>query len=644
MSIAIAIWDVFRSYCMKKPGQNKIFTLAVLVLLGGLFLAWLLANPRVVMLRPNGMADWIRVDRPFDVGSRSGDSTATFKRQFNVPQAVSNATLEVAALRRVVVELDGSKMFDSGPDLMAWKKTNAVPMPYIASGKHELRCTVFNRDGPALLRLDCPVLGVATHQDWLGSEADQPAKPAVLASAVWQPRIAAQRVPCFTPILFLPVIMGTIFAGFSFLRRESIDAKPRWPARLRWLLLIAWLWMAFNNIISLSLGCGYDWDSHYRYIEQVALNLSLPRPDEGWQSFQSPLYYVVSAVWYRLLMAMSASHESILYQLRWIPLLSGAAILEICYRAGRLAFPSRGDLQMVTTAVGGLLPVNLYMAQTVSNEPLGAAFSGVVFLIAIRFLRDDKWAASPWSLLIGGIVLGAACLTKINALLWAVPLCAAILIAMRAQKRSSFRAIGIVAVSALAISGWLMVRNYRLVGKPFYLESSVANHQWWQDPGYRTPGNLFEFGHVFTRPIYNGMASVWDSLYGTLWGNGIPVGPVPWNTTTMLCGLWLALVPSAAILLGMGRSVLSPCAGCSAVLRISTLAVGCFIAAIVYIYLTLPIYSCAKASYMLATAPCLGILAAAGLEKPMQIRWLRALLGGVIVCWAGMAYITFFAA
>jgi hypothetical protein len=618
--------------------NKKRLVVAAVVFVVGCICVWrLVVNPRVVMLRPEGSARWIRIDRPLDVGSRNGDSVATFILKFNVDRPTTNVEMQVTALRRVVVNLDQNKLFDSGPDLTKWKTTYSVPILSVASGAHELRCVVSNHDGPALLRLNCPALEIATDSRWLATEANQPPKPAALTSDIWQPRIPAQLSPHFMPVVLLPVVLGIVFAAGVLLQRRSQNEKIRWPVRVRWLLLIAWLIMAFNNIKSLSLGCGYDYDSHYKFIEQVALNLSLPRPDEGWQSFQSPLYYVVSALWYRVLMVMGASHESVLFQLRWIPLLSGAAIIEICYRAGRLVFPARGDLQIVATLVGGLLPVNFYMAQTVSNEPLAAMISGIVFLIAIRFLRDAKWAASPWSLLIAGLVLGLAWLTKINALLWGVPLGVAILMAMRSQKRSVLRAIGIVAISALAVSGWLMVRNYRLVGKPFYLESS--NQPWWQDPGYRTPANVFEFGHVFTRPIYNGMGSVWDSLYGTLWGNGIPVGPVPWNTTTMWCGLWLAIVPSAAILIGMGRAVFGSCA----VLCISTLAVGCFVAAILYVDLTLPIYSCAKASYMLSTAPCLGILAAAGMEKAFRFRWVRAVAGGVMVCWAGMAYVTFFA-
>jgi hypothetical protein len=77
-------------------------------------------------------------------------------------------------------------------------------------------------------------------------------------------------------------------------------------------------------------------------------------------------------------------------------------------------------------------------------------------------------------------------------------------------------------------------------------------------------------------------------------------------------------------------------------LRIATLTIGCFIAAILYVYLRLPIFSCAKASYMLGATPCLGLLAAAGFDCVPFSRWMRAIILGMIVCWAVTAYATYF--
>lgn len=185
----------------------------------------------------------------------------------------------------------------------------------------------------------------------------------------------------------------------------------------------------------------------------------------------------------------------------------------------------------------------------------------------------------------------------------------------------------------------MLIRNLLLIGKPFYLESSVARSQWWQDPGYRTPRMFYEFGNVFSRPIYNGLESVWDSLYGTLWGNGIVSGQPDWNFGLMSCGLWLAIVPMLAIAIGVWQAISKR----NTCLIFAILSIGCFIPAILYVYLTLPIYSCAKASYMLGTTPCIGLLAAAGFNIVMKKKLPRAIAGGAIVCWAVVVYLTYFA-
>jgi hypothetical protein len=46
-----------------------------------------------------------------------------------------------------------------------------------------------------------------------------------------------------------------------------------------------------------------------------------------------------------------------------------------------------------------------------------------------------------------------------------------------------------------------------------------------------------------------------------------------------------------------------------------------------------------KASYMLSTVPCLALLAAAGLERPMAHRRARAVVAGVLTCWASTSYL-----
>jgi hypothetical protein len=637
----------------------------------------LLQSDRVIVLCNDGPARWIRADQRFDVGSRQNISTATV---FSLPIQIQPAgpgpslVLEVMAFRRVVVELDGGQLFDSGAPNSGWKILHRLPIPEgIAPGPHVLRCRVTNDGGPSLLRLKCTEAGFDSNSNWSASTDGVTFKPAVPADQIWEPTIASHYLPDRREMILLLPLLAVFFAvGMVLAARRSKSPSVVWSGRFRWILLGALLLLAWNNIFKVPRFSGYDLDGHYQYIDFVASHLSLPRPDLGWQTFQSPLYYILSAALSRLLTKLGATAASMPFLLRTIPLACGAAMVEIGYRAGRLVFPDRGDLQMITTAFAGLVPVNIYMAQTVSNEPLAAVLSGVLLLIILRMMVDNQQAQSlvsehgsggvsernsgtpkprhshtskAWPAL-AGAALGAAFLAKINTVLWVIPLMAAMAIALRrtrANWTAWIAAAGIVAGTGMLCGGWLIVRNIRLIGKPFYLQSTVAGSSWWQDPGYRVPSNFFEFGHVFSRPAHNGNASVWDSIYGTLFGAGLPSGPIPWNLGLMWHGLWLGLIPSILIFGGMIRAVFGngtePARTC---LRVAMFTVGCFVAAILYVYLTLPVFSCGKASYMLGTMPCLGLLAANGFDwLPTKGRW-RPLACGGLFCWGMTAYLTYF--
>jgi hypothetical protein len=227
-----------------------------------------------------------------------------------------------------------------------------------------------------------------------------------------------------------------------------------------------------------------------------------------------------------------------------------------------------------------------------------------------------------------------------------LPLGASLSYALMHQKQNLagwLRTAGLVAAVSLGTSAWLFIRNLREIGTLFYLQASVASSQWWQYPGYRTPRTLYEFGHVFSDPVHHMMSSLWDALYATCWSTGIPSGYLPWNFPLASCSAWIAIIPSAACVLGIAKSLIGPTPSNSQPpLRLASFTLACFIAATVYFYLKLPIYCCAKASYMLGSAPCLGLLAAAGFDRMLSRRWPRTIIGGIIACWATAGYVTYF--
>ena len=611
-----------------------------------LLLGWCLVDPGVVLLLSRGGADWVRADRPFDLRSRVNAATAAaFETTFVVPAHFPGATLRVTGLRRVGVDVDGRRVLDPG-DAGDWKRERAVPLPAdLSAGVHRLRLTVTDAVGPPLVRARCQPLGIATGRSaWRTADG----RPAVAASLPWRPAlsdqygstatVAAGRVP-----LLLAVLGGaTVLAGRW---RPRIDVG-RW---VRWAVLAAWVALGAADVFRLPLGYGYDAPFHYDYIRFVADHARLPRPDGGVQFFQAPLYYVVSAVLWRALAAAGVATPQLPYWMRLVPLACGAGLAEACYRTARHAFPGRPGLHAVAVVVGGLMPVNLYMGLAASNEPLAGLLGGMVALVGVRFLTRPAERDEPRRWVVAGVLLGLAVLTKLTAGLWAVPLAVAV-------RRP--RGVGWILAVAAIVSGPWFVRTWVVTGNPIVSHTILANAAWWQDPGYRTPRQLLTFGRGLTRVAYGGVDSVWDSLYSTAWGNGFLGGTVtaagrsPVHLDLMAAGLWLGLGPMGLILVGLVRTkpVLwdaeGPNRGTSdpaltSCLALARLAVALFLAAVVWVYLTLPIYSCAKASYLLSTLPCVAVLAAAGWDRVVVGRWPRAVAVGLLTCWAAASYLAY---
>ena len=74
----------------------------------------------------------------------------------------------------------------------------------------------------------------------------------------------------------------------------------------------------------------------------------------------------------------------------------------------------------------------------------------------------------------------------------------------------------------------------------------------------------------------------------------------------------------------------------------SIAAIAIYLAAIVDMYLKLPVYSIAKATYMVGLLPCFALLAAAGAAPLLKGRVIRAAVFAAMTCWALAAYVAYY--
>jgi 4-amino-4-deoxy-L-arabinose transferase-like glycosyltransferase len=620
-----------------------------------------ITDPNIVLLLPQNGAKWIVVNEPLHyVARRPGSVVAQFRAAFVVQSAPRSVPITIHALGQANVFLDNQLVLETNRGLHEWKQPLLVELgDKLGPGPHVLQIVVTNQNGPAAVMAHCASLNLFSGSNWQASRdgrfwtAARPADTApinLLASKFPRTDQAILRV--------LPLLVPLFAVAFVWRRHPALLSTGAWPAwfritpgRVRWLLLLAWAVLGLNNLLKLPIRVGFDVAGHLDYIRVIALQGRIPLANEGWQMFQPPLYHLVTAPLYLLSFKFFAANTAA-QLLRIVPLLCGAAQIELCLRAMRHAFPQRWDLQALGTVLGALFPMNVYASQALGNEPLTGCLSAGVIVVAFRLLAVPDASLSRWWFALLGLLLGLAMLTKPTAVLLAPPVAGLVTYVAIQQGRSAGRviaALALVFAVAFAVAGWYYIRNWVLLGHPFVGGWDPRRGiVWWQDPGYRTLNQFLGFGVTLIRPIYAGTAGFSDAFYSTLWLDGwlssscVYETRPPWNYPFLIAGAWLGLLPTAGILLGVAvafRDGQGAGRGCK-IFALVCLVV--YLAAMLNLYLHVPIYSTVKATYTLGLLPAYAVLGTAGLEVMMRGPISRALVGAGIACWAVAAYAAYF--
>jgi hypothetical protein len=153
----------------------------------------------------------------------------------------------------------------------------------------------------------------------------------------------------------------------------------------------------------------------------------LPLADEGWQTYQPPLYYLLAAGWLKLA-GFTRTDLSAVAFLRWLGLVAGVLQALFVLLALRELMPRRPGLVLCAFVFGMSLPVNLYLFQMITNEAWVAMLSSGALWWTIRMLRRAECSLREHAIL--GLFLGLAMLAKFSALIPLV-LCPGVLLAQR---------------------------------------------------------------------------------------------------------------------------------------------------------------------------------------------------------------------
>jgi len=646
--------------------RNINFFLIAMILigitvLGGMRVVRLKTSPNVVFLTDRAGAQWIKYDTDFELlTTPSGQIRTGFGYTFKTSQPIEGVRITLQALKHCRLILDDKTIFDSPYEFDQWKQSHEITIPFtIEPGSHEIVLIVTSGNSHPAVIAYSDVLPIHTGPDWIATRDGENWKPAVPASVLNLPNVSKEfprALDGFAKIFPYLAIVFTVVCLLSWqhdrLSEELLRLFKWWtdPSRIRFVLLFLWLLLSVNNLFKIRSDLGYDLIFHIRYISFLYREVSLPLASDGWQMFQAPLYYLISAPLYGLLIQWFQL-STVIQLLRIIPIVCGLLQIEIVYCASRIVFPQRKLLQCIAIVTGAVLPMHTYICQVLGNEPLAGCFISLVILYCLKLIVSPQKEQTPRFFVLLGLFLGLALLAKATAVLLS-PVIVLVIFAhgrmVKGPTRYVLSSVSLVFGIALLTAGWYYFRNYLEFGS-FFIGGWDPSRgiYWWQDPSYRTWSQLLSFGQSLIYPVYSGATGIWDGLYSTLWLDGFnSAEPTfkqrpPWNINFMTAGALLAVIPTLFIFSSIGYGIRKENPSRNAVIfSVGTLLL--FLAAVFDLYVQLPIYSTAKSTYMLGLLPCFAILAAAGAEPFLGNKLSRSITIASFSCWAFAAYAAYF--
>jgi len=626
-------------------------------------LGWLSTrNPRIAFLPGDGRAGWILFpSAPFAGMHRVADLSVVFRRQFVLDGRPQTAALSVRAAKRFQLRLNAMPI--SVCPGANWKDiSSADVLAGLHTGTNTIEVRVFNDNAPPALWLvlvtdqtvlrsdrawEATTVDSAWRQVALAAVSRRPGRGNPMAEGETTPAAVAAVWPFWLILSGLAAALwGVGWWWLQGIPMSNASAARRWRSRetVIPLAIIALLWMAmfWNNSRWVPHIASFDEQGHAGYIDYIQKHQSLPLPNEGWEMFQPPLYYGISAAVLSSF-GLSVTDEAAGAVLRSLTMFFGLANLALVFLSLRLLFPGQTGRQWVGLILAAFLPMLLYLSHYVTNETLVALLISASIYLCLRILKlkTDSWTG----FILLGLILGAALLAKFTAVL-AVPFIvgalAKHLLARRDPAGRGWMKFGGMLGMMILISGWHYVRLWWRMGRVVIGGwDQATGSAWWQDDGYHAAAYFEHFGESLIHPLFGCTASFWDGIYSTLWGDGLCGGATslvsrpPWNYNLTRAGYLLAVLPTLFVLVGAAAAAARFFRRDENDWFVLLGLAFAVCAGLIYLNLTVPCYASVKSFYGLCALIPFCAFGAAGWGVLTRGRKsLQFVLGVLLLVWA----------
>lgn len=145
----------------------------------------------------------------------------------------------------------------------------------------------------------------------------------------------------------------------------------------------------------------HDVEGHREYVEFVGQHVCLPAVQQGWETWQPPLYYIVAAAWRGLFVSLPQLDSFRCVQ--WLAAgcyLATVALAMIAFR--RLGF---NDVEACAgLAVLALMPAHVFFAARINNDVILPLLGGGVFLATAALVQTGE---RRWQVWLAGLLVAA---------------------------------------------------------------------------------------------------------------------------------------------------------------------------------------------------------------------------------------------
>lgn len=590
-------------------------------------------SPQIEFLRPALRGKWItHPNPPIDFQQSSTCPNVIFYRDFQLDETPEKEKIRVTAMRSFWIRVNNEPIPFDPPN--SWKSSIHINLvPYLQSGQNTIRIQVGGPKNPPALLVEGRRL-LRSGENWqVALKPDLSDLSAASIALQDEHYLNSNPNPIRQSTFFVFYLIG--FLAYSVLGVVVLFIRPNetkfdqdtnlWKKHgFCFLLFLIAVIIQLHNVSTYAhTRSHFDWQGHVDYIQHIATHWKIPIATDGWEMFQPPLYYLISAV---ILKTSGGSLKAV----QIFTTLTGLGNLLFSWFLLCQVFPTQTRKRNLGFSVIAMLPMGFYMNSMVSNEIFsGSVISGTIVLST--YLLFKKGLTSYKASILIGLASGLGLLSKYTALF--VLLSLLLLLGLRFITRQiTWKRIVTVICTVSLTCGWLYGRNIVRFGDPFignWDEASGFHYE--QSPGYRNVQFYTQFGSVFYHlPVRSRWVSFWDGKYGSMWTDTHGTFLNLSNPTTQLLGslsLWLALLPTLAIVFGFGYAI-------KFLIRhewnhpyfVMVTTSVLTILSLVSFTMEIPTYSTIKAFFFLSMIPIIGVFAALGLERLClnlgKLRWI----------------------